>query len=112
MPNLALRLMIGDAEFRAIGHVAAQWAFLEDQIDWCLKVLLAQPAAMSLAQQLPTSFDRRLRLLRECASTVFKWMRFEPSDCCGSPTTLLHSKAGETRSSMANGDCAAPKAAD
>jgi hypothetical protein len=72
MPKLALRLRIGDAEFRAIGHVAAQWAFLENQIDLCLKVLLAQPAAISVAQRLPTSFDRRLRLLLECASTVFR----------------------------------------
>jgi len=50
MKEPTLRLMIGDEEFRAIGHVAAQWAFLEDQIDCCLEILLAQPAAASLAR--------------------------------------------------------------
>ena len=72
MPKLALRLMIEDAEFRAIGHVAAQWAFLEDQIDCCLEILLAQPAAASLAQRPPTSFKGRIALLRKCVSAVFQ----------------------------------------
>jgi hypothetical protein len=72
MPKLALRLMIGDAEFRAIGHVAAQWAFLEDQIDCCLEILLAQPAAASLARRVPTAFSGRIRLLRECARAVLQ----------------------------------------
>jgi hypothetical protein len=64
--------MIGDDEFRAIGHVAAQWALLEDQIDGCLEILLAQPAAVSLVQQPPTSFSRRVALLRKCARVVFQ----------------------------------------
>jgi hypothetical protein len=64
--------MIGEEEFRAIGHVAAQWAFLEDQIDCCLEILLAQPAAASLARRVPTAFSGRLRLLRECARAVLQ----------------------------------------
>jgi hypothetical protein len=72
MKQPTLRLMIGDDEFRAIGHVAAQWAFLENQIDDGLEILLAQPAAASFAQRLPSSFSSRITLLRKCARAVFQ----------------------------------------
>jgi hypothetical protein len=68
----ALRLMIGDDEFRAIGRVAAQWAYLENQIDSCLAILLTETAAASLSERVPTAFSGRIRLLRECARAVFQ----------------------------------------
>jgi hypothetical protein len=71
MKKPALRLVIGDDEFRAIGHVAAQWAFLENEIDGCLEILLAQPAAASLPQHIPGSFRGRIALMRQCARAVF-----------------------------------------
>jgi hypothetical protein len=49
--------MIGDDEFRAIGRVAAQWAYLENQIDSCLAILLTEPAAASLSERVPTGLQ-------------------------------------------------------
>ena len=48
MTRLAMQLMIGDKEFRAIGHVAAQWAYLETQFDFLVQVLLHQPVIKEL----------------------------------------------------------------
>lgn len=72
MSNLALRLMIGDEEFRAIGHVAAQWAYLETQIDYVIDVLINQPDTKRDGFKLEQSFRRRMATFRKAARIVLK----------------------------------------
>jgi hypothetical protein len=67
-----IRLTIGNNELRAIGHVVAQWAYLEVEIDILLSQLLSQPRAATLATRRPQSFERRMDLLRLCATTIFR----------------------------------------
>ena len=64
MGKLALRLMIGDEEFRAIDHVAAQWAYLETQIDFVIDVLINQPSTKDSGFEFQQSFTRRMGLTR------------------------------------------------
>lgn len=65
--KLAVRLLIDDETMRAIGHVAAQWSFLEIEFDTLLGTLLRHPAAKAIApKEIPQSFDRRAKLFREC----------------------------------------------
>jgi mRNA-degrading endonuclease YafQ of YafQ-DinJ toxin-antitoxin module len=70
MSKLAMRLMIGDKELRAIGHVAAQWAYLETQIDYVIAVLVAQPSTKELELRISQSFQKRMELLRKAAKIV------------------------------------------
>ncbi len=72
MSKLALRLTIGDEEFKAIGHVAAQWAYLETQIDYVIDVLINQPDTKCDGFKLEQSFKRRMEALREAARSVLK----------------------------------------
>jgi hypothetical protein len=44
MTKPALRLMVSEKGFRAIGHVAAQWAYLETQLDFVVDLLPNQPS--------------------------------------------------------------------
>jgi hypothetical protein len=75
--RLALRLLIDDKEFRAIGHVAAQWAFFENQLDQTLSILIQQPTTKDLGLTMQQSFMRRMRTLREAAKVVLAG--YEPS---------------------------------
>lgn len=70
MPKPALQLMIGDKELRAIGHVAAQWAYLETQLDTVTELLIEQPAAAHLGLRQSQSFQRRMECLRVVAKVV------------------------------------------
>ena len=62
--------MIGDRELRAIGHVAAQWAYLETQLDVVVEILINQPSVKSLGLQISQSFQRRMESLRKAAKIV------------------------------------------
>lgn len=68
--KLAMQLMIGDDVFRAIGHVAAQWAYLETQLDFVIDLMAHQPAASSLELKSAQSFMRRIKNLRKAARVV------------------------------------------
>jgi hypothetical protein len=71
MTKLGTRLLISDETLRAIGHVAAQWAFLEIEFDLFLGQLLRHPDARNIAPaRMPQSFDRRASLFRHCAKTL------------------------------------------
>lgn len=72
MGKLALRLMIGDEEFKAIGHVAAQWAYLETQIDFVIDVLINQPSTKDSGLELQQSFMRRMEVFRKAANIVLE----------------------------------------
>ena len=65
-----MQLMIGDVEFRAIGHVAAQWAYFETQLDAILHILLAQPSVKPLQLRVHQSFQRRMETLKKAANVV------------------------------------------
>lgn len=70
------RMMVTDSDLRAIGHVAAQWARLEVQIDLLIARLLDQPSVVGVKTSLrsgtpPKSFERRIDLLREMTPIVF-----------------------------------------
>jgi hypothetical protein len=66
-----VELLIDNATLRAIGHVAAQWAFLEIEFDLLLGQLLRHPDAKGIApDQTPQSFDRRAELFRQCAERL------------------------------------------
>lgn len=72
MPEPALRLMIGDKELRAIGHVAAQWAYLETQIDAVTHILCCQPSVQEQGLRQQQSFKKRMANLKEAASIALK----------------------------------------
>jgi hypothetical protein len=65
-----MKLMIGDEEFRAIGHVAAQWAYLETQFDFLVRVLIHQPAIKQLGLKPVQSFQRRVEHVRKAARII------------------------------------------
>ena len=71
LPKPALQLMIGDKELRAIGHVAAQWAYLETQLDGVANILIHQPSTKALGMKLDQAFQRRMDTLRRAAKLVF-----------------------------------------
>ncbi len=62
-----LKLFIGDDEYRAIGHVAAQWAYFENQVDFLVDVFMGQPKATSLNIKPAQAFKRRMENLRTAA---------------------------------------------
>lgn len=64
--------MIGDAELRAIGHVAAQWAYFETQMDAVLQILLAQPSVKLLQLKVHQSFQRRMDTIKRAAAVVLE----------------------------------------
>jgi hypothetical protein len=69
--KLGVQLLIDDATLRAIGHVAAQWAFLEIEFDTLLDRLLRHPDAKKIGpKEMPQAFDRRAKLFRECAKIL------------------------------------------
>jgi len=70
MTKLALKLMVRDEEFRAIGHVAAQWAYLETELDFISEILVNHENAKNLETSHPQSFSKRMKNLREYASIV------------------------------------------
>ena len=70
IPQPALQLMIGDKELRAIGHVAAQWAYLETQLDGVTAILINQPTTRPLGLKLSQSFQRRMECLRKAAKVA------------------------------------------
>lgn len=70
MPQPALELMISDKELRAIGHVAAQWAYLETQLDGVANILIHQPTAKAAGMKLDQAFKRRMETLRKAAKLV------------------------------------------
>ena len=62
--------MIGDAEFRAIGHVVAQWAYLETQFDFIVQVLIYQPSVKHLGLKPAQAFQRRVENVRAAAKVA------------------------------------------
>lgn len=76
----ALKLMVGDKELRAIGHVVAQWAYLETQIDYVILVLIDQPSTKALGLKPHQSFKRRMEVLRKSARIVLKQHSTELSE--------------------------------
>jgi hypothetical protein len=75
--KFGLTLLVNDATFRAIGHVAAQWAVLEIEFDFLLNQFLRHPEATELLPgKFPQAFDRRAKLFRDCAKIT---LRDQPS---------------------------------
>lgn len=72
MTRPALKLMVGDKELRAIGHVTAQWAYLETQLDGVINVLVKQPSTRNLGIKVSQSFQRRMEALRNAAKVVLE----------------------------------------
>ena len=73
MTNLAVTLMVSDTTLRAIGHVAAQWAYFETEFDIFLNQLLRHPKTKHLVSaSMPQAFDRRAALFRKCATILLK----------------------------------------
>lgn len=72
MTRPALKLMVGDKELRAIGHVAAQWAYLETQLDAVIDVLVKQPSARNLGIKVSQPFKKRMETLRTAAKVVLE----------------------------------------
>lgn len=75
--NPLATMMVTDRDLRAIGHVAAQWARLEVQIDLLIAVLLDHPLAADIKASLhngipPRSFEKRIDRLREMVAVVFQ----------------------------------------
>jgi|AVFP01.1.fsa_nt_gi hypothetical protein len=72
MPTPTFPLMIGDQELRAIGHVAAQWAHLEVQIDAITQILCNQPSVLESGLRQEQSFKKRMANLRKAASIALR----------------------------------------
>jgi len=70
VPKPVLQLMVGDKELRAIGHVAAQWAYLETQLDFVTAILVNQPSTKNLGLKQSQSFQRRMECLRKAAKVA------------------------------------------
>ncbi|SNT30470.1 hypothetical protein SAMN05216374_3043 [Tardiphaga sp. OK246] len=69
--KLAVKLLIDDDTMRAIGHVTAQWSFLEIEFDTLLGRLLRHPAAKAIVpKNMPQAFDRRAKLFRGCVNLL------------------------------------------
>ena len=70
MDKLALRLMIRDEELRAIGHVAAQWAYLETKIDTLISLLDSHASQNGRVRSDRQSSAERVAKLRSLAREI------------------------------------------
>ena len=69
--KFGVRLLIDDATYKAIGLVAAHWAFLEIEFDNFLNQLVIHPAATPLGiRPVPQSFAKRVELFKKCAEVI------------------------------------------
>ncbi|MBC7193842.1 hypothetical protein [Marinobacter sp.] len=72
MTKLSLQLLIGDAELQAIGHVAAQWAYFETEMDSVIELLELHESQSNNEKSDPQAFNRRIKKLRSLASDIFQ----------------------------------------
>jgi len=70
VPNF--QLMLNDEQFRAIGHVAAQWAFLEDTINREIVWLLKREEHKGERVNFMSRFSTRTERWRKMASETYK----------------------------------------
>ena len=69
--KFGVRLLIDDKTYKAIGLVAAQWAFLEIEFDRFLNQLILHPLVIPLGiGNVPQQFARRVKLFKRCAEAV------------------------------------------
>ncbi len=70
MDKPVLKLMIGDNEFRAIGHVAAQWAYIETELDYVLNMMLLHESQNEKDPWNRQSFKERIAKLRSLSNAM------------------------------------------
>jgi hypothetical protein len=68
----AIKLLITDGGYRAIGHVAAQWAILETELDHLLALLLEDSTVKSLGLKNAQSFGHRMSNLKSASDVLLK----------------------------------------
>lgn len=68
----SLKLFITNDEYRAIGQVAAQWAYFEVQVDVLLNIFMSQPKVTTLNLKSPQAFKRRMDNLRTAAKATLR----------------------------------------
>jgi hypothetical protein len=72
LTNTAIKLLITDEGYRAIGHVAAQWAYLETELDCLLSLLSKHEKAEKLELPNAQSFKNRMTNLREVSKALLE----------------------------------------
>ncbi len=70
MTKPAIKLFITDEGYRAIGHVAAQWAYLETEIDGLLSLLLEHEEVKILELKNSQSFKHRISNLKKALGVL------------------------------------------
>ena len=70
LTKLALKLFITDEGYRAIGHVAAQWSFLEIELDNLLRIFLGQEEVKKLKLENTQSFKSRMSNLKKASKVL------------------------------------------
>ncbi len=72
MTKPAIKLFITDEGYRAIGHVAAQWAYLETELDHLLSIFMDQKEVKKLKLPNKQSFKNRIANLKNSAAVLLK----------------------------------------
>ena len=72
MTKAAIKLFITDEGYRSIGCVAAQWAYLETEMDHLLSDFLTQKKVRKLKLSNKQSFKNRIKNLNKAASVLLK----------------------------------------
>ncbi len=72
MTKPAITLFITDAVYRAIGHVAAQWAYLETELDYLLSLFLEHEEVKRLGLANAQSFKNRMSNLKNASDVLLK----------------------------------------
>lgn len=72
MKKPAIQLFITDEGYRAIGHVAAQWAYLETELDSLLSLLLESEEVKKLGLKNSQSFGSRMENLKAACNLLWK----------------------------------------
>lgn len=68
-PGFVLPILAG--EYKAIGRVAAQWAYFEVRFDEHLNLLRSISPDQSLATNQPSYFQKRAELVEALARTIY-----------------------------------------
>jgi len=68
----AIQLLVTDEGYRAIGHVAAQWAYLETELDSLLSLFLEHDDVKQLGLANAQSFKSRMSNLKEASELLLK----------------------------------------
>ena len=72
MKKTAIKLFITDDGYRSIGHVAAQWAYLETEMDRLLTSFKAEKKVRKLKLSNKKSFGKRSGDLKKAAAVLLK----------------------------------------